>query len=115
MVKLNNSDFEKIEDIIKGLGINYDSDRQKTLDILSSAWIETIGNKISKFSKVYEFNSDNVIKIACSDSIVANELYKEEERILKELNNKLMKTGIEIKGIKFDYRKWKEKNYEEET
>ncbi len=112
MVKLNNSSLNNLEDIIKGIKLNYDPKKETALETLSKNWIETIGNKISKFSKVYEITSDNILKVVCSDSIVANELYKEEEKILKNMNKKMAKTGIELKGIQFNYRKWEESKNE---
>ncbi len=112
MVKLSNSNFEKIEDIIKALGISFDAEKHRTRELLTQAWGEVVGNKLLRFSKVYEINADNILTIACCDFAAANELYNIEKKILEQMNKKLEKMGIEIRGIKFDYRKWEEQNYE---
>ena len=75
MKKLNNSNFELLEDIIKNLDFNYDPSHNQTLEKLECYWNETIGNKISKFSKVLEISDDNVLTVICADSFIANELY----------------------------------------
>lgn len=112
MKRLNNSNFELLEDIIKNLDFNYDPSRNQILDSLDSYWIETIGNKISKFSKVLEFSSDDILTVTCADSFIANELYFAKAKIIGEMNKKAKELGIKIEDIKFDYKKWKERNNE---
>ena len=112
MKRLNNSNFELLEDIIKNLDFNYDPSRNQILDSLDSYWIETIGNKISKFSKVLEFSSDDILTVTCADSFIANELYFAKTKIIGEMNKKAKELGIKIEDIKFDYKKWKERNNE---
>lgn len=113
MKRLNNSNFELIQDVIKEMTFNYNPDEFEKTEQLKDFWEEIIGNKISKFSKVYNFSDDNIITISCADSFVANELYYEKEKLLKLMNEKAEKLGIIIKEIKFDYKKWKESNNEE--
>ena len=71
-----------------------------------------LGEKISKFSKVLELTSSNVLIIVCSDSYAANELYYVKTKLLENMNEKVKNLGIEIKDIKFDYKKWKEQEYD---
>jgi len=108
MRKLNNSDFESIENIIKGLNIKYEEYRINEAEVIQSCWNETIGNKISKFTKVYKINTDKVITVICSDSYVSNELYYQKDKIIQLMNKKLQKVGIQISDVKIDYRKWEE-------
>ena len=112
MKRLNNSNFELLEDIIKNLDFNYDPSHNQTLENLDSYWSETIGNKISKLSKVLEFSSDNTLTVICADSFIANELYFAKAKLLGKMNEKAKELGIKIEDIKFDYKKWKERNNE---
>lgn len=112
MKRLNNSNFELIQDVIKTLEFNYNPEHNQTLENLNCYWNDTIGNKISKFSKVFEISADNVLTVTCADSFIANELYFEKSRLLAKMNEKTEKLGIKIRDIKFDYKKWKEKNNE---
>lgn len=112
MKKLNNSDFELIHNIIQEIDFNYDSEKQKNTLILSELWENTTGKKISKLTKVFEFSDDNVITVLCADSFTANELYFSKENLLELMKEKAQNLGIKIKDIKFNYKKWKEKNDE---
>ena len=112
MKRLNNSNFELLEDIIKNLDFNYDPSHNQTLEKLSCYWNDTIGNKISKFSKVLEISDDNILTVICADSFIANELYFEKARLIGNMNEKAKELGIKIVDIRFDYKKWKESNNE---
>ena len=112
MKRINNSNFELLEDVIKSLDLKYNQERFLTLEKLGKYWSEIVGKKISKLSKVYDFSADNQIIVACADSFAANELYFEKEKLLDLMNKKAQKTGIKITEIRFDYKKWKERNYE---
>lgn len=109
MKRINNSNFELIQDVIKGLEFNYVEEKAGEFEKLSSYWIEIVGNKISQFSKVFEISADNTLTIVCADSFVANELYLEKVNLLKKMNKKAEECGITIKDIRFDYKRWKEK------
>lgn len=113
MKKLNNSNFELIEDIIKTIDLKYDGTLQKNIECLEEFWEEIVGEKISKISRVYDILKDNSVVVVCSDSFIANELYLEKDKLLNDMNYKTEKLGIKIKDIKFDYKKWKEKNNEQ--
>ncbi len=106
MKKLSNSKFALLQDIFKELNINYDEAGADNFDKLSQYWEETVGEKISKFSKVLELTSNNVLIIVCSDYYAANELYYVKTKLLENMNEKVRNLGIEIKDIKFDYKKW---------
>ena len=108
MKKLNYSNFELIESVIKDLNFNYKADGCEKLETLKTCWIETIGNKIANFTKVSHISDDNILTILCADSFVANELYISKDRILKLLKEKTEKTGINIEDIIFNYKQWKE-------
>lgn len=112
MKRINNSNFELIEDVIKSLEFNYDPSHNQTLEELKCYWNDTIGNKISKFSKVLEISVDNVLTVTCADSFIANELYFEKARLMAKMNENASKLGIKIEDIKFDYKRWKERNDE---
>lgn len=108
MKRLNNSDFDLIQNIIKDIDFNYEETSQLKKEELFGLWKDIIGEKISKFSKPMDLSSDGILTIACSDSFVANELYFEKDKIFSLLQEKSEKMGIKLKDIKFDYRKWKE-------
>lgn len=106
--KRSNLYFESLQSVIKDLQFNYDESKFETDEKLAGYWIETVGNKISQFSKVLDFSADNILTIVCSDSFVANELYLEKDKLTKLMNEKTKNLGIEIKDIRFNYKKWKE-------
>lgn len=108
MKKLNNSNFELIEDVIKELDLKYNQNDENVLDKMNKYWTEVAGDKISTFSKVIDISKDNILTIACSDSFVANELYFEKQNLLNYMNKNVQNLGIIIKDIKFNYKKWKE-------
>ncbi len=112
MKKLNNSNFVLIKDIINDLNINYNADAGQKKEELYNKWKDIIGEKIAEYSQLTDVLSNGTAVIQCSDSFVANELYFEKEKILHLLVKESEKTGIIIKDIKFDYKKWKERIYE---
>ncbi|MBQ9246138.1 DUF721 domain-containing protein [bacterium] len=112
MKRINNSNFELLKDVIKELEFNYNPDSCQNTEKLSEFWVETIGEKIVNFAKFYDFSDDNILTIVCSDSYVSNELYLEKDKLLEKMNKKAQETGIKIEDIKFDYKKWKEKQHE---
>lgn len=112
MKRLNYSNFELIEDVIKEITFNYNPNHEQNIENLACFWEEIIGNKISRFSKVLEISTDNILIIVCADSFIANELFFEKEKLIKKMNEKVQSMGIKIKDIKFDYKKWKERNNE---
>lgn len=109
MKRINNSNFELIQDVIKELEFNYVENKATEFEMLTGYWIEIVGNKISQFSKVFEISADNILTIVCADSFVANELYFEKKQLVEKMNKKTKNLGITIKDIRFDYKKWKEK------
>ena len=112
MKKINNSNFELLEDIIKTIDFNYHPNEYQRLEEINKYWEETVGSKISKYSKVYGFSTDNNLTIVCADSFIANELLFNKEKLIERMNKKIKNMGIKIKDIKFDYKKWEEKSNE---
>ncbi len=112
MKRINNSNFELLEDIIKTIDFNYNPDSQNVVNELNALWREVVGNKISKYSKVYEISSDNNLTIICADSYISNELLFNKNKLIDFMNKKTKKLGIKIEDIRFDYKKWKEKSNE---
>ena len=112
MKRINNSNFELLEDIIKTIDFNYNPDSQNVVNELNALWREVVGNKISKYSKVYEISSDNNLTIICADSYISNELLFNKNKLIDFMNEKTKKLGIKIEDIRFDYKKWKEKSNE---
>ena len=104
--RINNSNFEVLEDIIKSIDFNYNPEDVQNIEKLQQYWVSTVGKKISEFSKVFNFSADNILTISCADSFISNELYLEKETLLKNMNKKAQETGIIIKDIKFEYKKW---------
>ncbi len=106
MQKIKYSNFELLKDIFEDMDLRsdkFDADNTKMLEVI---WKEIVGDKISAYSKVEGLSSNNILKIVCSDSYAANELYYEKEKLIELMNKKTVKTGIEIKDIKFNYKKW---------
>ncbi len=112
MKKINNSNFELLEEIIKNLDLKYNQEANQNLEQLKNYWRDILGSNLSKLSKVYNFSADNILTIVCADSYAANELYFEKEKLIKYMNEKVQNLGIIIKDIKFDYKKWKENSDE---
>ncbi len=114
MKKLNNSNFELIEDIIKTIDFKYDDKHQKKIDCLEEFWVDIAGVKLSQISRVYDVLKDDIIVVICKDSFIANELYLKKDKLLKEMKEKSKELGINIKDMKFNYKKWKDRNNEQE-
>ncbi len=108
MDKRSNLYFESLQSVIKDLQFNYDEKKIEKEEALTEYWKETVGKKISQYSKFYEISADNVLTIVCSDSFVANELYLEKDKLTRLMEEKTKNLGIKIKDIKFNYKKWKE-------
>ncbi len=106
MAKMNNFSMDSLKDVINSIKLNYNSEKENNLELCSKFWTETVGEKISEYSRVKNITSDNILELICSDSIVANELYNAENIILEKLNKKLEEYGIKISGMKFNYRNW---------
>ena len=96
MGKINYSNFETLDEIIKNINFN--------------CWVEVVGKKISKFSKVLDISDDNKLTIVCADSFVANELYLEKVKLLAMMKEKAHNLGINIIDMNFNYKKWKDEN-----
>ena len=109
MKRINNSNFELLQDVIKELEFNYVEDKFQNIEKLANYWIETVGDKISKFSKVLELSDDNMLTIVCADSFVANELYLKKDNLLKSMCKKIAEQGIklEVADLNINYRRWK--------
>ena len=114
MKKINNSNFETIQEIISGLKFNYEASSAIKKEEFLSSWEDIVGKKISKFSKLLEISDDNIATVVCADSFVANELFYEKDKILAIMIEKAEKLGIEIKDVIFNYKRWKELTNEEE-
>ena len=108
MKKLKYSNFELLKNVFEEIAINYDESKTQAKQELFDSWQEIIGEKISKFSKLYEISDDNVLTIACTDSFIANELFMEKQKIFTLIVEKAEKLGINIKDIRFNYKIWKE-------
>jgi hypothetical protein len=55
MGKINYSNFETLDEIIKNINFNYKEEAVQKEEKLSDCWVEVVGKKISKFSKVLNF------------------------------------------------------------
>ena len=108
MKNLNNSNFELLKNVFEEIEINFNESRTQAKQELFDSWQEIIGEKISKFSKLYEISDDNILTIACADSFIANELYMEKQKIFTLIVDKAEKLGISIRDIRFNYKIWKE-------
>ena len=110
MGKINYSNFETLDEIIKNINFNYKEEAVQKLENLSNCWVEVVGKKISKFSKVLDISDDNKLTIVCADSFVANELYLEKVKLLAMMKEKAHNLGINIIDMNFNYKKWKDEN-----
>ncbi len=113
MKRINNSNFELIEDIIQTIDFKFDASRQNKLDCFKKFWKSITGN-LSEVSRVYDILEDDTMIVICKDSFVTNELYLQKNKLLKKMEEKMQELGITIKDIKFNYKKWKDKDNEQE-
>ena len=113
MTKVNYTDFESIKDIINEIKVNYEQNNVQQLEKLGIIWKETVGNNISKISKIYSLSENGVLTVICSDSHVANELYFVKKKLLRTINDRINEKEEEIKDIVFNYKRWKENNEKE--
>ena len=114
MKRLCNSNFELIQNIIKEVDFSEKLKIGMKVECIDKIWKEITNDMLSKVSYVLSMSKDEKIKVVCCDSYVANEFYLEKDKILSKLREKTEKMGIKIKDIIFDYKKWKDKNYEKE-
>ena len=108
----NCAEFETIQDIMKTLDFGYDEAAGKRAGMLESAFQSFAGGKFSTSARIYDILEDNTAVVVCSDAVTANELYMEKDKLLNIMDEKVQKSGIKIKDIKIDYKKWKERNDE---
>jgi|GEM_PF-4505052 len=112
MSKLSGQNFELIQDIIKTLDFSFEKSMIDKIGQLQKILEETEAGKFVPMPRVYDILENGTAVIVCADSFIANELYFEKEKLLKTMKEKADKLGIRIKDLKFDYKKWKERNYE---
>ena len=104
MKKINNSDFQSIQEILSTMTL--DVKIQKVdIDELKKIWEKSLGEKISKLSTPDSFSDDGILTIGCKSPLVANELYLECNNLLQIVREKTENLGIEIKGLKFETKK----------
>ena len=104
--------FELIQDIIKTLDFCAEESKMDKIGQLQKILEETEAGKFAPMPRVYDILNSETVTIICADSFIANELYLDKEKLLKPMKEKADKIGIRIKDLKFDYKKWKERNDE---
>ena len=101
MGKLNNTDFQSIQEILSA--IDFKNDFVPVDDeTLLKCWKQCVGEKISGLSKPLNLSQDGVLTISCVNSLVANELYLERNNLLQILRENFKNLGIEIKVLQID-------------
>lgn len=104
--------FELIQDIIKTLDFSFEKSMIDKIGQLQKILEETEAGKFAPMPRVYDILKNETAVIICADSFIANELYLEKDKLLKSMKEKADALGIRIKDLKFDYKKWKERNDE---
>ena len=88
-----NTEFEKIGDILKTITFDFDEDEEAKKSELMSKWEETVGNKLYQYSKPERIDEFGVMFVKCQNSVVSNELFS----MRAEINSRLKKLAEEIK------------------
>ncbi len=101
MSKLNNSNFQSIQDILSTMELRKEFSEVDE-KLLLKTWKEAVGDKISEVSEPSNLSQDGVLTIVCANSLVANELYLERNNLLQIVREKFENLGIEIKVLKID-------------
>lgn len=88
-----NTEFEKIGDIIKTIKFDFDEDEETKKSELMSKWKDAVGEKLYQYSKPERVDEFGVMFVKCRNSVVSNELFSQRA----EINGKLKKMAEEIK------------------
>ena len=101
MSKLNNTDFQSIQEILSAMDFKKDF-APVDGEALFEGWKQCVGEKVSGLSKPLNLSQDGVLTISCANSLVANELYMERHNLLQIVRENFKNLGIEIKVLKID-------------
>lgn len=77
-------------------------------------WSKVVGKKFEKYSKIEAINQQNVLIVACANSMVSSELTMFKSDILKKINGYAKPLGIEIIDINFSHKIWKKEVIDQE-
>lgn len=106
MKKILYTDFVTTESLVEILLEKKEIKKAVTRSNLYKFWEKTVGEKFSQNSKPYSMMPGGVMVIACSNSIVAQELMLKKFQILVKLEPYLKSLKINIKDLRFDAKKW---------
>lgn len=95
-----NSELERIGDIIKTIAFEFDEDVEAKKQELMSKWGEVAGEKLFQYSAPVEIDDVGVMRIVCKNSVVSNELFNNRMEINKKLKSIAKGLGIDFKYIK---------------
>ena len=95
-----NSELERIGDIIKTIDFRFDEDIEAKKAELMSKWSETVEEKFLNYSKPVRIDDFGVMMIACKNSVVSNELFNKRMQINEKLKRFAKETGVEFRYIK---------------
>ena len=95
-----NSELERIGDILKTLKFNFDEDVESKKIELMSKWKEVVGEKLSQYSKPVKIDDSGVMQVSCKNSVVSNELFNQRVEINKKLKIHAKTLEVEFKYIR---------------
>ena len=95
-----NSELERIGDILKTITFKFDEDVESKRTSLMSKWSEVVGEKLSQYSKPVKIDDLGVMQVSCKNSVVSNELFNQRIEINKKLKIHAKALEVEFKYIK---------------
>jgi len=95
-----NSDIERVGDILKTISFNFDEEAELKKEELMSKWGDIVEEKFRKYSKPVRIDDFGVMSIICKNSVVSNELFCKRTVINEKFRVFAKALGINFKYIK---------------
>ena len=99
-----------MDDIIAQMSQDKDIKRAITRSNLYKFWKNVAGEKFAQNSRPFSMLKGNIMVIACKTPIVAQELMLRKTQLITKLQPYLKSLKMNIKDLKFDYKKWTDEN-----
>ena len=108
MSKVLYTDFEGVDNIISSMMDNPQLKKALTRTNLYNFWDKILPQKFKNKSRPYSMIQGNVMVIACSNPVVAQELSLYKVILLKKFEPYLKTLNMKVNDLKFDPKKWEE-------
>jgi predicted nucleic acid-binding Zn ribbon protein len=100
------TDFVPSSELIADLMETKEFKKAVTRSNLCNFWAKVAGRKFGEKSRPYSMSANNVMIIACENSIVAQELTLRKFQLLEKFKPYLKSLQMTVKDLRFDPKKW---------